>query len=683
LSGVDEINALALEPGGSILVLAGSDYGSNPVVLARVEPDGSLDPSFGTGGLTTIDLGQHTLASQVAIQTDGKVLVAGETDDYTAPQGSLEVARFDATGTPDPSFGTAGVATVNLGAQSTAPGVGLLVQPDQRIVVSGLSRAGFATARFNTDGSLDGSFGSAGEVVTSVPDALPYTVSSILQPDGRIVLSGSIAGVALVRYNADGSLDSSFGAGGMVTDRQCCFSDNTLALQSDGKLVVAGQVDQGFAATRFNQDGTVDAAFGSNGIAAANFSREYASVRAAFVDASGAIELAGHTGVCLEADHLGCSAQSSDISVARFTSTGSLDPAFGTGGTQVTNLGSTKVQASSSVEVLLAGSDGSVVAVGAADTSLQSQLALARYLPNGLLDPSFGSGGRVVANGVVPIGGLMQRDGKVVVVAKSGLLRYDANGSPDDAFGDHGVVTVPSRVKGAALSDAGFVVAGNTCCLHGDVHATLERRRSNGSLDRSFGDRGSFVLPRGVFAPPAIVVQRGGRIVVVGRREMLAITPKGRLDRSFGHHGRASVSLAAHERITTALPSGRRRILIIGEGKNGMVLHRYLPTGHPDGSFGKRGTAVGGVPAPETEAGAAVTHGKIVVATLLRGEPALARFNSDGSPDRSFGDRGRVTTGPGGRADAVALTPGPKIVLGGDTLPSTTPSEFLLARFSG
>jgi uncharacterized delta-60 repeat protein len=686
LGDASAIDSVALQPDGSILALGrSSPYGSSPAVLARFAPGGSLDTSFGTGGIATIDLGGSILGSKIALQDDGKILVAGETNDYTPPPSpaSVGVARLDANGSLDPSFGNSGVATIAFNDPgATISPIGLLVQPDQRIVVSGLSQGGFATARLNSDGSLDGSFGSGGKVVTSVGSSTPYTVSSLLQPDGRIVLAGSISGVTLVRYNADGSLDSSFGAGGIVTDNQCCSSSSPPALQNDGKLVVAGPLDQGFAATRFSQDGTVDSGFGSNGIATASFDREYASVGAVLADATGRLELVGHTGVCLDADHLGCQAQSSDLSLARFTSGGALDPAFGTGGMEVASFGTVQVQASSIVDTLLTGSNGAVVAVGPSGAA-QIGVALARYLSDGELDPSFGTGGRVVTDGVVPIGSLMQDDGKIVVVTKTGLLRYGADGSPDDSFGDQGVVTLPSRVKSAALSGDGFVVADNTCCIHGKGHSQLERLRSNGSLDRSFGEGGSFRLPGGLFAPAAVLVQRGRRIVVVGGRGMLAVTPKGRIDRSFGHRGRVSVPLRAGERMATALPSSRRRILLMDRGTNGVVLRRFLPNGHPDRSFGRRGVAFRGVPAPGG-AGVAVTHGRIVVATNLEGEPALVRFNSDGSRDRSFGNRGRVTlTIADGAARAVAVAPG-RIILGGDVLSHTHKAyEFLLARFRG
>ena len=138
----------------------------------------------------------------------------------------------------------------------------MALQPDGKLVVAGDSDANFALARYNSDGSLDAGFGTGGKVITSF-GGTDQASAVILQPDGKIVVAGQTdTGVsidfALARYMPDGSLDGAFGSGGRVTTNFIGNSDDlgsAVALQSDGKIVVGGTSDDNFALARYTPEG--------------------------------------------------------------------------------------------------------------------------------------------------------------------------------------------------------------------------------------------------------------------------------------------------------------------------------------------------------------------------------------------------------------------------------------------
>jgi uncharacterized delta-60 repeat protein len=276
--------AVVVQPDGK-LVAAGtvtsgavSDFG-----VARYDADGTLDPSFGSGGLVTTDfLGGVDQARGLVLQPDGKLVAAGVARPGTSPVvGSFALARYAADGALDPSFGTGGTVTTPF-ASGDASAASLLLQPDGKLVAAGKSGADFALARYDGAGALDASFGSGGMLTTSFPGATPGSVAAsiVLQPDGKLV-AGGLAGrgislgadFALARYDADGTLDATFGTGGLVTtDFDGNYDECTaLALQPDGKLVAAGRAFVGtgseFAEARYDADGTLDPSFGAGGLA--------------------------------------------------------------------------------------------------------------------------------------------------------------------------------------------------------------------------------------------------------------------------------------------------------------------------------------------------------------------------------------------------------------------------------
>ena len=274
----DSAYGVVIQSDGKIVV-AGNECSTNfpDFAVARYNSNGSLDTSFSTDGKTTTAFGSNDYGRAVALQTDGKIVVAGYTD--FSGNNDFAVVRFNSDGSKDTSFDTDGEVTTSFGGDDQARAV--LVQPDGKIVAAGFWDGGsahFAVARYNSNGSLDTSFSTNG-LATVDFGAEDFARAAALQADGKIVLAGctNVSGnsnVALARLNTNGSLDTSFDTDGRVTTAvSASLSDcaNGVAIQSDGKIVVTGSVTTGFLAAnvvviRYNSNGSLDTGFGAGGI---------------------------------------------------------------------------------------------------------------------------------------------------------------------------------------------------------------------------------------------------------------------------------------------------------------------------------------------------------------------------------------------------------------------------------
>ncbi len=407
-NSTDIAYAVALQADGK-LVVAGTTYTDNDFsgedfAIARYNTDGSLDASFGTNGRVTTDFpGLAAVASAVVVQPDGKIVVAGGAFPLFTFAGDFKVARYNPDGSLDASFGAGGIVT------TVFPGDGsyafaLALQSDGKIIAAGtdfvdfnpgdMSDTDFALARYNPDGNLDTSFGNGGTVTTDFLGAEDDASSVLIQPDGKIVAVGSANSpldfydFAVARYLANGTLDTTFGTGGKVrTD----FGNNDLdiayaaALQPDGKIVAAGTtafdlgVQQQFALTRSNSDGTLDTTFGTGGLVLIDFSSFAQSAYAVLIQPDGKIITVGYPNT---------ESNDSDFLLARCNPNGSLDPTFGVGGKVRTSFGDLNSGANGAVLQ----SDGKIVAVGFNPTQKASgvEFAIARYLgtPNATPTPT-------------------------------------------------------------------------------------------------------------------------------------------------------------------------------------------------------------------------------------------------------------------------------------------------------
>jgi uncharacterized delta-60 repeat protein len=409
--------------------------------------DGDLDISFDTDGIAITELGDSAAeARSVVMQSDGKIVAVGYMHSDVSPfRNIFAVVRYNTDGSLDSSFGTAGKVTTLVGRSSEAWDV--VLQSDGKIVVVGHLNNGtdndFVMVRYNTDGSLDSSFGTAGKVTTLVGTRNEEAYSVVLQNDGKIVVVGYAwddagnSDFAVVRYNTDGSLDTnsdadpliSFGTDGIVTTPIGSGRDKaqSVVLQSDGKIVVAGQSEsvsnQGdFAVVRYNTDGSLDTnsdadpliSFDTDGIVTTNFV-DNDSAMSVVLQSDGKIVAAGFSN------------QNSKIAVARYNTDGSLDITFDTDGKQTTTIS----DEANGEEVVLQ-SDGKIVVAGFIMTrvggSSNYDFAVVRYNTDGSLDTTFSGDGiqttdidqpATVSSFDQAYSVVMQSDGKIVVAGTS------------------------------------------------------------------------------------------------------------------------------------------------------------------------------------------------------------------------------------------------------------------------
>ena len=411
-----------------LLTLLGS------VQMARAT-DGELDPSFGKGGRVMTDLAHSTdIANAVAIQDDGKVVVVGtayKDNDYSNED--FAVARYNPDGTLDPSFGNHGRVGTDFPGLAAVPS-SVVIQPDGKIVVAGGAfplftfLGDFKIVRYNPNGSLDASFGNGGIVTTSFPGQGSYAFAVALQPDDKIIAAGtdfvdfssddsSNTDFALARYNPDGTPDSTFGIAGQVTTDFAGFNDDAFSIlvQPDGKLVAVGSAKRpttfyDFAAVRYLSNGTIDTTFGIAGRVRTDFGVQgFDQARSAVLAPNGKIVAAGFA--------ISEQGLNQNFAVARYTSNGVLDTSFSGDGRRQIDFGNC---CQSAAKVLLQ-NDGKIITVGYANTEdSDSDFLLARLGPRGALDPTFGVGGRVRTsfgnlNGGAN-GAALQTDGAIVAV---------------------------------------------------------------------------------------------------------------------------------------------------------------------------------------------------------------------------------------------------------------------------
>lgn len=262
------------------IILTGTTTNSDQrAVIARYNTNGSIDTTYGTSGVTTTTIGTGDTAKACDLQTDQMTVTTGPA--IINGQPTMFAARYTTTGILDTTFGSGGIVTISFGDLSVA--YALAIQPsDQKIIVAGsvsnTMTNKYALARLNTNGTLDNTFGSSGLVITQVPNSMNDVIYAIgLQSSGKIIVAGSsiISGpniISLARYNTNGTLDTTFGTSGFVlTELGYNEQIHALSIQSDDKIVVVGYVEDKFIAGRYTINGSLDTTFGVNGYVATDY----------------------------------------------------------------------------------------------------------------------------------------------------------------------------------------------------------------------------------------------------------------------------------------------------------------------------------------------------------------------------------------------------------------------------
>lgn len=398
-------------------------------------------------------LGSQNQANGVAIQSDGKVIIAGTATLENIPQ--FLVARYSSLGVLDSSFGTNGCVTTIIGDNAVAYGVSL--DSSENIVVVGSSVlngvSSIALTRYLPNGVLDNTFGNNGVVLTGLDSGCSgYAV--VIEPDGKIVVTGSVlknndVWIPLIRYNSDGTLDASFGTDGVtIVSLEDCAIGYSLVRQSDGKFVIGGFAEGNIFVVRCNNDGSLDTEFNTTGgseilVGLSSFARGVA------LQSDQKIVVAGYTnGQCL---------------LARLNTNGTLDTSFGTNGVTTNNFSTYNI----ALDVAIDSSDRIVIAGLSADAPIA-----ARYTVNGTLDASFGVQGlasidcgtfgntnaiKIDNKGSIIIAGLVDNNVLLARLTSSGVL--------DTKFGSNGFVLDPTDYFPSCSSSgstAGYVFAYDT-----------------------------------------------------------------------------------------------------------------------------------------------------------------------------------------------------------------------------
>jgi uncharacterized delta-60 repeat protein len=414
---------------------------------------GSLDTTFANRGIDTTSFG-GAYGQSVIIQSDKKIIVAG--GGYNGSIYGVGLIRYLSDGSLDNTFGTKGKVYTDIGGISSW-GNECKLQSDGKIVVAGISNTkssslfggniqNFLVARYNSDGSLDKTFNNTGTVVTGFNQKNAQAGSLAIQTDGKIVTAGIVdAGsnsasydFAIVRYNSDGTLDNTFGNSGKVTTDFNKNNDiiNSIKLQTDGKIVVAGPVSGSssgtfYALARYNTDGSLDNTFGTNGKVTTTITNGDDEAFSVTILNDGKFIVTGSVGLD-KVPYIG---------LIKYNSDGSLDTSFGTGGKVTTHAGNADSRGYS----LVTQSDNKILITGIVADSNVSQkfLLVMRYNIDGKVDSLFGTQGKVkTAIGKKDDAGYsiaLQTDKKIVVAGWTkdindnynyGVVRYNGDCDP-------------------------------------------------------------------------------------------------------------------------------------------------------------------------------------------------------------------------------------------------------------
>ena len=665
LGGDDAGRAVVIDSLGRILVGASTRRSEGPTAwtVLRYLPDGTPDANFGTGGRVGFAGGPSYLGLRdLEVAPNGRIYAAGAT-----AQGSFSVVAFTPSGQLDTTFGGDGVVAVDfgIGFSNLQEVTSLATMPDGRVVAAGLyayfqgpsSTNPALVARLAEDGTLDASFDGDGKVTDSRAFPGPVSVDAAVDSSGRVVLAGSSNGshAFVMRRTASGAPDTSFGLrGGVVVVRAGSqyTSLRSVAIATDGAITTAGTSDSyDFLVARLSAEGMFDHWVGQD------FYRDQDQANAVALTPQGDAVVAGDVSVngfttsgvarfdvgtdpsagadaratgpfegarrrvydtVAQADHkvvvAGSTVTGPDFNfyLERYNPNGSIDPSFGNGGRVETDFGADR---NDTVRALLLRPDGTIVAAGLSQARRQifqhrvSDIAVARYRPDGSPDTTFGGGdGRTLSD--------LGRDafvtdaenypgGGFVVSTTGGVMRYTAPGELDPTFAGDGSLELTHFPNAVLVQGDKVVVASSS--------ATVERFNADGTRDATFTPP---VLAGAYSHLNDLAPAADGGILVLGTRyeyhddeperwdlTVWGLNPDGTLDAGFGAGGRSTVvfpgftknelfgelAVQPDGKIVAATSGLLDNLLGSYDPVNAVV--RLTPDGSPDGDFGLGGVA--------------------------------------------------------------------------------------------
>lgn len=606
-----EAICVAVSPAGRVAVGGWMDTDPANFVVACVTGSGIVDSSFGTLGWVTTDFDQDTdVVEAIAFQPDGKILAAGRSlisGDY-----DFSIARYNVFGVLDTGFSGDGKASVPFGGNDQCKSIAL--QADGKIVLAGGAKTvdvdfDFAFARLHPDGSLDNTFGGNGKVVVNMFGS-EFAYGLAIQTDGKIVASGVNQNTTdsgrVVRLLSNGSRDSSFGDDGRVFNSN--NSCEALAVQPNGTVVVAGlhespNGDWKAAFHRLTPSGAMDLSLGGG---------------ATYIDLGSPVDRCHDVAVLLDGRILGNCEHDGSGSLLQIWPDGGPDA----GGLQTvaladdfTESGLLQEGVNASCLSMAVQSDGKLVLMGEVSNQAftAKDIALTRLLPNGIVDASFGTNGRVQFGPFLfdqPRSVEIQPDGKIVIgghlVAGSQVnymvARLNSDGSTDGSFGFGGFNVTDFEGgddlgSAMALAPDGKIVVAGTVWGGAQPRYGVARFDSDGIADDSFDLDGELLFDfsmRATAEATAVVVQPDRKIVVGGTLggafALVRFNEDGSVDNTFGLTGRTITSMGGTARLNALALAPDGRLYAAGSrdvgGNLDFAVAQYLSDGTLAGCVG-------------------------------------------------------------------------------------------------
>ncbi|MGB3075989.1 MAG: hypothetical protein WBB36_11740, partial [Chitinophagales bacterium] len=664
-----EANSILIQPDGKI-VAGGSgivNCENSDFMLARFNADGSNDNSFGSSGKVTTDLDpdESDGINSIALQSDNKIVAVG----YSGLDDSdFSIARYNPDGSLDVTFGIEGILLVDFnGEYSVANAV--VIQSDGKIVVAGYAEDDIALIRLLPDGLPDATFGINGKVITDVPSTTGFISCAAIQSNGKIVVAGnyddySQSKFLVVRYSGEGVVDSSFAENGFFildipNDGEAISS---LQIQPDGRLVVGGYWNnygtnphRNFAVARIKTSGALDNTFGEDGVVVYDFAGFYDRASSIVLEPDDKIIVAGSASVGSDYDFAWIRLNA-DGSINNFPPDGKVTLSFAE---DVYDFG----------HKILIQPDDKILEIGHTYIFNKDYFAISRFLPDGLRDTSFGIGGRIThafsSTGNEAYSGALQPDGKIIVYGTASywehsivVARLNTDGSLDSTFGNDGVVKYvlgdeEVEARDIALQPDGKILAAAAYEEFGTN--TLIRFNSDGSVDSSFGNYGEILLESQIYA---VAIQPDGKILLAGKTVWGTYGPdfvlyrfllNGTLDNTFGSSGKVSTDFGNFivDCVHAVMLQSDGKIVCAGTvdpiASYSMIgLVRYKTNGEIDPDFGVEGKVTTSNPDTDLEGFAALLlpDHKIVVAGSVESDFVLVKYHNNGGIDQSFGSQG-------------------------------------------
>lgn len=375
------VKGVVIQPDGKVVLGGYSNNGNNTdFTIVRYHPNGVLDSSLNNTGILQMDFdSSEDVANAMSMDVSGEKIVIGGYM-FNGATFDFALAQHNLDGTLDTTFGVHGKLTTSFGG--TAFGNALAVQDDGKIILAGYSLQStneFALARYLPDGILDSAFGAGGKVLTGFAPGASIGRCIVIQPDGKIVVAGETANdstfrweIALARYHADGTLDSAFSDNGKINTASGNFDHNinAIGLQTDGKIVLAGYLGTSpstnkFLLVRYHPNGTIDSTFGTDGFLTVPFGAQNNQASALLIQPDDKMIVGGNA-LVNGVNH---------FALMRFSADGTIDSTFGTNGKTAVSIGS-----NDGITAMAHDADWKIVTAGSAFHGAGFDFAAARYL---------------------------------------------------------------------------------------------------------------------------------------------------------------------------------------------------------------------------------------------------------------------------------------------------------------